>query len=240
MVRLCREHAPHSQVIVGGHVANCPEVDKVVLADHIVKGEGIQWLRNFLGEDPQAPIQHPKLSSAFGLRTLGLQIPEKPGETAAIVIPSVGCPMGCNFCATSAMFGGKGNFQHFYQSGEELFEKMLQVEEALKVNSFFIMDENFLFHRKRALELLELMEQHDKAWSLYVFSSAKILESFGIEKLLRLGISWIWIGLEGAGSPYEKLKGTDTKALIAKMQEHEIKFLCSFLVLFYHHSPSNI
>ena len=32
----------------------------------------------------------------------------KPEDTAATVIPSVGCPLGCNFCSTSAMFGGKG------------------------------------------------------------------------------------------------------------------------------------
>jgi radical SAM superfamily enzyme YgiQ (UPF0313 family) len=35
------------------------------------------------------------------------------GETAATLVPSVGCPLGCNFCSTSAMFGGKGRFVSF-------------------------------------------------------------------------------------------------------------------------------
>ena len=32
--------------------------------------------------------------------------------------------MGCNFCTTSAFFGGKGKFLNFYDTGEELFEVM--------------------------------------------------------------------------------------------------------------------
>ena len=53
--------------------------------------------------------------------------------TAATLIPSVGCPMGCNFCSTSAMFGGKGKFVDFYETGDELFDVMCQLEEAMKV-----------------------------------------------------------------------------------------------------------
>ena len=81
------------------------------------------------------------------------------GETAATLIPSVGCPMGCNFCSTSAMFGGKGKFVNFYETGDELFEVMCGLEQALEGASFFVMDENFLLHRKRALRLLELMQR---------------------------------------------------------------------------------
>ena len=46
------------------------------------------------------------------------------GSTAATIIPSVGCPMGCNFCTTSAFFGGKGQYLNFYDTGEELFGVM--------------------------------------------------------------------------------------------------------------------
>ena len=53
--------------------------------------------------------------------------------TAATVIPSVGCPIGCNFCSTSAMFGGKGRFFNFYETGDELFEVMCGLEQALGV-----------------------------------------------------------------------------------------------------------
>jgi len=51
---------------------------------------------------------------------------------------------------------------------------MQGIETKLKTQSFFVLDENFLMHRKRALRLLELMEKKQKSWSLYVFSSADV------------------------------------------------------------------
>jgi hypothetical protein len=46
----------------------------------------------------------------------------------------------------------------------------------LRVSNFFVMDENFLLYKKRALELLDYMRAHDKAWSMYVFPSANVLD----------------------------------------------------------------
>ncbi len=47
---------------------------------------------------------------------MGVRLPQREGGTAATIIPSVGCPMGCNFCTTSAFFGGKGKFVNFYET----------------------------------------------------------------------------------------------------------------------------
>ena len=156
---------------------------------------------------------------------------------AATVIPSVGCPVGCNFCSTSAMFGGKGHSVRFYETGDELFDIMCQLEANLKVQSFFMMDENFLLDRKRALRLLELMEQHDKAWALYLFSSASVLRSYRIEQLVRLGLTWVWLGLEGEDSQYAKLRGTDTRALVRRLQAHGTRVLGSTIIGLEDHTP---
>ena len=115
----------------------------------------------FVGQDPDAPIKHPHLVSGLGTRSMGIAVKDKRGDVAATLIPSVGCPMGCNFCSTSAMFGGKGKCYHFFETGDALFEVMCELERELGVHSFFVMDENFLLHRKRALRLLELMQQHE-------------------------------------------------------------------------------
>jgi hypothetical protein len=64
-------------------------------------------MRKFRGEDPAAPICHPEIVSAFGHRIMGLKLPRRAGATAATIIPSVGCPMGRNFCTTFAFFGGR-------------------------------------------------------------------------------------------------------------------------------------
>ena len=206
MCELVREYQPDATIVVGGHIANVPDLDERIDADHIVRGEGVRWFRRFLGEDEDQPIRHPQITSGIGTRNMGVQVKDESSRVAATLIPSVGCPMGCNFCSTSAMFGGKGKFVNFYETGDELFDVMCQLETSMQVQSFFVMDENFLLHRKRALRLLELMEEHDKAWSLYVFSSANVLRSYTIEQLVGLGISWVWMGLEGEDSQYAKLR----------------------------------
>ena len=93
---------------------------------------------------------------------------------------------------------------------------MCEMEGKLEVKSFFMMDENFLLHKRRALELLELMKAGHKAWSLYVFSSANAISQYTMRELVELGVSWIWMGLESPRSAYIKLKGADTIALTAR------------------------
>jgi hypothetical protein len=126
--------------MVVGHITNYLGLDQAVDADHIVRGDGIAWFRQFLGQPQDLPVKHPAMISAFGTCIMGINLPDKPGDTAAILIPSVGCPVGCNFCSTSALFGGKGKFVNFYETGDELFEVMSRLEDTLAVNSFFVLD----------------------------------------------------------------------------------------------------
>ena len=240
MCRMVRELSPHSTIIVGGHVAGMPGVEGMLDADHIVKGEGISWMRQYLGENPEAPIRHPKIVSGFGQRVMGFKTPERSGGTAATIIPSVGCPLGCNFCTTSSFFGGKGKFTNFYETGRELFDIMDETERTLGVHSFFVMDENFLLNRTRAMELLQLMKANNKSWSLYVFSSANAIRKYTIEELVELGVSWLWMGLESPNSSYDKLKGSDTLQLTHELRKHGIKLLGSTIVGLEHHTPENI
>ena len=240
MCSLIRQHLPRATIVIGGHIANKENLSEIIDADHIVKGEGIRWFRRFLGEDEEAPVRHPMVLSAFGSRVMGMTLPEKTGETAAILVPSVGCPVGCNFCSTSAMFGGKGKFINFYETGDALYSVMSKIEEGLKTQSFFVLDENFLLHRERALRLLELMEENHKSWALHVFSSARVLQSYTMEQLAGLGVSWVWMGLEGENSQYAKLNNVDTRELVKKLQAHGIRVLGSSIIGLESHTPENI
>jgi radical SAM superfamily enzyme YgiQ (UPF0313 family) len=108
MCEIARRLSPRSAIVVGGHVAAIADLDQQIDADFIVKGEGVRWMREYLGEDTAAKIRHPLIVSGFGQRVMGFKLPHRIGSTCATIIPSVGCPMGCNFCTTSAFFGGKG------------------------------------------------------------------------------------------------------------------------------------
>jgi hypothetical protein len=240
MCEVVRQYQPAATVVVGGHISNKDGLETIIDADHIVRGEGIRWFQRFLSQDDRAPIKHPAALSGFGGRMMGVELGNRPGGTAAILIPSVGCPMGCNFCSTSALFGGKGNFVNFFETGDELFNVMCDLESKLKVRSFFTLDENFLHHKKRALRLLELIEAHHKSWAIYVFSSARVLQSYTIDQLMRLGVSWVWMGLEGNESAYDKLRGVDTRALVELLQSHGIRVLGSSIIGLEGHRPENM
>jgi radical SAM superfamily enzyme YgiQ (UPF0313 family) len=238
MCRLVREHSPRSKVVVGGHVTAIPDLERRLDADHIVRGEGVRWLREYVGDDPNAPIRHPVIPSSFGFRLMGF--PSGGGGSSATIIPSVGCPLGCNFCTTSAFFGGKGRMVKFLDTGAEVFAAMCQAERTLGVTSFFIMDENFLLYKRRAVEFLELLKKHRKSWALYVFSSANAVRQYDMSQLLELGIEWIWLGLEGDPARYRKLAGADTLALTRELQANGICVLGSTIIGLEQHTPENI
>ncbi len=240
MCELVRHYQPEAAIVVGGHIAKLPDLSVRIDADWIVRDEGVHWFRKYLGEDPHQPIRHPVIPTRIGTRNMGISVKERPSDVAVTIIPSVGCPIGCNFCATSSMFGGKGKYINFYRTGDELFDIMSQIEQLRGTSSFFVMDENFLLYRGRALRLLELVEKHDKSWTLYVFSSADAVRSYAIEELIALGVSWIWMGLESENSQYQKLHGIDTYQLVRELQSHGIRVLGSSIIGLDNHTPENI
>ena len=240
MCRMIRKLSPNSTIVVGGHVSAIPGVDKLIDADLIVRGEGVSWMRRYLSEDDTAPIKHPAIVSGMRTRIMGIRLPEREGATAATIIPSVGCPMGCNFCTTSAFFGGKGKFVNFFESGDELFDVMEQMEREMKVHSFFVMDENFLLHRERAMRLLDRMKAAHKSWTMSVFASANAIRKYTMQELVELGVSWLWMGLESPRAGYSKLNGADTRQLTRELREHGIRVQGSTIIGLEHHTPDNI
>src|SRR5262249_14717506 len=162
------------------------------------------------------------------------------GDPAATIIPSVGCPMGCEFCTTSAFFGGKWRFLNFYEPGRQVFAAMCDADRPMKVNTVFLMDENFLFSKKRAVELLDCIKSQGKSWSMFVFSSANAIRKYEMRQLVELGITWVWMGFESAQAQYSKLRNADTIALTRELQSHGISVQGSTIVGMDDHTPETI
>jgi hypothetical protein len=117
---------------------------------------------------------------------------------------------------------------------------MSGLAEGLRTRSFFVMDENFLLHERRARRLLERMREEGRAWSLYVFSSADALRRYRDDELVGLGLSWVWLGLEGERAEYRKLAGTDTRELVRRLQGLGIRVLGSSIIGLPEHGADNI
>ena len=98
MCRIVRRVSPKSTIVIGGHVAAIPGLDKMIDADQIVRGDGISWMRRYLGEDENAPIIHPEIVSGFGSRSMGMKLPGRKAPPPPPSSPRWAAP----WAATSA------------------------------------------------------------------------------------------------------------------------------------------
>ena len=234
MARLVRALQPGAEIVLGGHGAAIEGVEQLIPCDHVVRGEGIRWLRQHLGEDPDRPIVHPSIPSSDRKRVFGIPYEGKGG----LLVPGVGCVNGCRFCATSHFFGKA--YTPFFQTGAELFRTACRIAEDLGADDFFVMDENFFKQEARARELLALMEHHRRPFRFGLFSSAEAIESFGVENMVRLGVDFVWLGAESKRETYAKNQGRDLPGLIRRLRDYGIPVLASGILFLDHHTPENI
>ncbi len=237
MVRLVRLHAPLAKIILGGHGTAIEGIERLIPCDGIAKGEGVRWLRTYLGQDPEAPVFHPALPSAQTMKIFGVPL---LGKSASLLVPGLGCVNGCKFCSTSHYFGR--TYTPYLATGKEMFETACRIADERGTDDFFVMDENFLKDRTRAMELLREMEAHNRFFDFSIFSSAEAVTAFGVENLARLGVKFLWMGVETKNPTenFEKNRGLDPKALIRELRDHGISVLASGILCMEHHTPENI
>jgi radical SAM superfamily enzyme YgiQ (UPF0313 family) len=237
MARQVRRHAPGAEIVLGGHGAAIEGVERLIDCDHVVKGEGISWLRRHLGQDPDAPIVHPVLPSTERQSILGVPL---PGVCSSLLVPGLGCVNGCRFCSTSHFFGK--TYTAYLPTGRAIFETAARIADARGTDSFFVMDENFLKDTRRARELLAEMERRQRFFRFQIFSSAEAIVAFGIDDLVRLGVNFVWMGVEckSRQANFAKNQGVDPKPLIRALRERGINVLASGILCMEHHTPENI
>ncbi len=234
MAEMIRKLAPETRIVLGGHGTAVPGVESLIPHDHLCKGEGISFLRELLGEECDRPIRHPIMYSSYNRMQMGVPIRNGSG----ILIPGVGCPNKCRFCATSHFFGG---YTPYLESGQDIYDVCASYESELGVTDFGVLDENFLKERDRALDLLALMERDGRRWTFGIFSSAETLQALGdLDLLVRLGVSFVWMGVESKDPRYEKNQGTDFASLVADLRRRGISVMASTILFAEHHDHDTI
>ncbi len=83
MCELIRQYQPQAEIVIGGHIANIPDLRTRIDADHVVRGEGVAWFRRYLGESTDRPIRHPVVSSGLGTRNMGITVGDNSEDVAA-------------------------------------------------------------------------------------------------------------------------------------------------------------
>lgn len=235
MAEHVRRHFPHIKILLGGHGTNLPDLAELVPHDAACRGEGIRWLRAYLGEKPEAPLRHPLIRGVATKHVYGV-----PANTddSAVLFPGLGCENRCFFCSTSSHFDGR--YVPLLPTGRRIFETCRQAEEQFGIREFAIIDENLFSDRERAVELLDEMEKHGKAYNFAVFSSARDVAKLGTDFLVRLGVCFLWIGIETEAEVFEKMRGIDTRRLVRGLQAKGISVVSSSILFMEHHDRTGL
>ena len=234
MARTIRELSPNSKIILGGHGVSIPDIERKIDHDYICKGDGVYFLRELFEENVNKPISHPIEYSSFNRQVMG--VPWAPDS--GILITGVGCANRCRFCSTSHFFE---NYIPYLKTGKDIFDVCCRYEDEKQVRDFGVLDENFLKMPDRALELLDLMEKHDRHFHFSIFTSAETLTAIGdLDILVRLGVTFIWLGVESKKEIYEKNKGVNFNALIEELRKRGISVLASSILFLEDHDKHTV
>jgi hypothetical protein len=244
MCRIVRRVSPRSKIVLGGFgIATLdrrePDGSHPLdgLYDHACQGEGVRFMRRLLGEDPEAsfdlalPVQY--------IYPVGLWF------SRIQVVPMVvgfGCVQRCDFCATSAFYGGTSIP---IATADQLVEQVARAyREHPRVQAIPLFEEDFLADSARARRLAELVQSCPDiprgAAPFTIFANAASVLEYEPAELVRMGIRHMWIGAESKFAKYPKLQDLDLKKLYDTLYDHGIGLTGSFIIGFDHQSPANL
>lgn len=228
MAEWIREHSPRSKIILGGYGTVLTDEQLAPYADHICRGEGVKYMRDLLGESVSAtspePHRHPLIA-------ITLKVCFIPLGKNGIIFGGLGCPNGCDFCATSHYF--KQQHIRLLPEPEDLLNIIEQYQEKYPGVGFTIFDENFLEDEEWARRFLKLMRATGKTPpNIFVLSSIRAVSKFTPEELVEMGITLLWVGYEGKRSQYAKQKGKEPREFFNELREYGIQVLASYILGF--------
>jgi len=223
MVQAIREFSPRAKIILGGYGTVLPECE--AYGDYVCREEGVAFMRRLLEEvHDDSPPRH--VVYATSGKILGF-----PALKGAVILAGLGCPHGCEFCATSHFHGRK--HIPLLRTGEDIYREIKRVHKTLGNAKLpiGIIEEDFLQQKKRAQEYLDcVMIDREDPVPISCFASARSISQWDPEDLVRMGIEALWIGVESREAPYAKLKGLDVKKIFDTLHSHGINTLASLII----------
>ncbi|MBW1830291.1 MAG: hypothetical protein JRJ10_01125 [Deltaproteobacteria bacterium] len=251
MCEYIRKRSPATKILLGSHggMAFRSVYDKESQRKYVdrgVHGEGVRFLRRFLGEtDVDRPIRQALMPKAGGAPPF---MSKYPVGNIAFLVSGLGCIGGCDFCSTTALFD-----QHRTEllSPAELVEHMrLYHDHFPSVSQVFVIEEDHFRYpkylegvRELWMEQPKMMEQLD--W--FAFGSIDFIgryaEKYGWDALAETGIGTIFIGVESkfAGEHgYKKRKNANAQEVFEKLHSMGIRTVGAWMCGFDFHDHGNV
>ncbi len=253
VMKMCshiREASPSTRIMLGSYAAQAfdaayDEQTKRRYVDDIVKGEGVCWMRQKLGEDTDRPVQQRLMPKAGGSVPFLTQF---PSGAVGFLVSGLGCIGGCDFCSSTALFNRK---RIELLTPEGLVENMaLYHREFPEVKQVFVVEEDH-FRQPAYLDELrrywmgqpELMERVDWFGFGSVDYISQFAEKHGWDAIAELGIGCVFIGVESkfAGDHgYEKRDGADAREVFDRLHGMGIRTIGAWICGWDWHDHGNI
>ena len=230
LIAVVRKESPNTKVILGGYGTVIGEIDQY--ADYVCRGEGLQFMQKLLGEKPTTRPKMPQFINRS--RTVSL-----PTGSSGIILGGIGCPNGCEFCATTHFF----KKEHFpiLKTGRDVYDAMLGYDDVITSRNYAVIDEDFLKDKERMEDLYKYTSSEiGMPRSFACFSSSTSILQYTPEWLFELGVDTIWVGVESNMHDFEKNRGVDIKKMFKDLNDVGINILGSSIVGVDAHTPENI
>ena len=245
-----RRRSPATKILLGsyGGQAFSAQYAKEIqerYVDYVVHGEGVRFLRRLLGEEPDRPITQKLMPKAGGSPAF---ITKFPKGAVAFLVSGLGCPGGCDFCATTALFDHK---RIEMLSPEDLVEHIrLYHEHFPSVSQVFVIEEDHFRHPEYLIRMKEYWESNPEVvesidW--FGFGSIDYIEQFaekyGWDALAEIGLGAIFIGVESkfAGEHgYDKRDDADARVVFDKLHEMGIRTVGAWICGWDFHNHANM
>jgi haloalkane dehalogenase len=250
MCEYIRENSPETKILIGSYGAQAfkakyDEKTQKKYVDYAVKGEGVRFLRELLGEDINRPIEQKLMPKCGGSLWF---IDKYPRGTIGFLVSGLGCPGACDFCSTTEMFGYK---RIQLLSPEELVNHMhLYHKYFPEVSQIFVIEEDHFRYPDYLIKTREYWESNPKvveSLDWFAFGSVdhiwNFADKYGWDAVAEIGIGAIFIGVESkfAGEHgYTKVKEADARDVFNKLHNMGIRTIGAWICGWDFHDHSNI
>ncbi|MFX1437553.1 MAG: B12-binding domain-containing radical SAM protein [Promethearchaeota archaeon] len=250
MCEYIRKNSPDTTILLGSYGAQAfkakyDEDTQKKYVDHAVKGEGVKFLRELLGEDINRPIEQKLMPKCGGSLWF---IDKYPRGTIGFLVSGLGCPGACDFCSTTEMFGYK-RIQML--SPEELVKHMhLYHKYFPDISQIFVIEEDHFRYPEYLIKTKQYWESNPKvveSLDWFAFGSVdhiwNFADKYGWDAIAEIGIGAIFIGVESkfAGEHgYTKVKEADAREVFNNLHNRGIRTIGAWICGWDFHDHSNI
>jgi len=250
MCKHIRKESPDTKIILGSYgaqafAASFDEEEAKEYVDYVCLGEGIQFLRNLLGEPVDVPISERLLPKCGGTAAW---VDKRPKGSLGMLISGLGCAGGCDFCSTTQLFGGR---RHQLLTGKQVADEIKRYQATYPdLEQIMVIEEDHFRVPEHLLEIGEELRKDPETLAhidFFTFGSTGNIQNFadtyGWEKLALTGVGSIFIGLESkfAGEHgYNKRSDGESREVFKNLHRIGIRTVGAWMCGWDFHDRNNI